>query len=163
MTQSTQKPEFRNIIGTGFGFINRLRLVETEDGDYVSMVFNAQYGKKDKAGKFKTSRFALNVKQSQAEEILRDVLQQGYSDEDKLCASVIMGDLRPHLVTNKDGSPYMVDVYVKGKKTDKKEPLVEIRGSLIGLNYLSKNSEVLINEKSDHAESEESESDEAPA
>ena len=67
------------------------------------------------------------------------------------------------LVTNKDGSPYMVDVYVKGKKTDKKEPLVEIRGSLIGLNYLSKNSEVLINEKSDHAETEESESDEAPA
>ena len=112
MTQATQTqaPEYRNIITTAFGFINRLRSVETDDGEYLSLAFNAQYGKKDKNGKFKTSRFSLNVKSSEVEDILRDVMQDYSPEDDKLCASLHIGDIRPHLVTNPDGTPYLVYV-----------------------------------------------------
>lgn len=141
------QPQYRNLTASGFGFINRLRVVSTDDTDYVSVVFNAQYGKANKDGKFKTTRFALNVKSSEADSILRDVLKT-HKKDDKICARLQLGDLRPRAVE--------VDEYKDNKKTGNKTQMLEIVGSVIRIDYLSVNSDVIVSGT-------ESFEDEAPA
>lgn len=144
MSKSTQA-QYRNLTASGYGFINRLRLVTTDDADYVSIVFNAQYGKANKDGKFKSTRFALNVKGEESDSVFREILKS-HNKDDKICARLQLGDLRPRAVE--------VDEYKDNKKTGNKTQMLEIVGSVIRIDYLSINSNVMIsdsNESDDEA------------
>lgn len=150
MTNSTHpQKSFFNLTAKGIGWINRIRAVKKGRHTFYACTFNALRGEEDENGHVEQTTFELLVKGSKAKDHFIRILENGYTKEDKVWASLDISDIRPDL--NDAGAP---NSFVRKDGTH----LVVIRANLLRINYLKLNGEYVVHAEKP-AESESSQDD----
>lgn len=128
MTTNTQN-QYMNLTTTGFGFINRARIIPTHTGQYMAVDVALKHGRMDAP---KSTRFDAKLTDTVAE-ILEPYMDQINAKNTPVQASVVLGDLDPELFTYKNG--------------DKKgEPGISLKSRLIRVKYLKVGEEIVFQE-----------------